>query len=168
MMPANLKRCRDCGKFFASDDARLYCFDCSMSRLDHEEMVDLAVRSGRARTPEEIAQLTGLGLDEVRAIVHRSNLLSHEINDERLCSFCEERPAQPASRYCLRCRIKLNEELGKAAKEIAERTHPELEHFVPQSAQSTGVVSALAEKRRRTGSSRFDPTPRGGRWGFHA
>lgn len=162
-MPANLTKCPRCAKIFAAQPGKALCAKCNSEFLAYGDRVLDAIEKHGLRQPEEIAGFTGVPLDSVIDLVENSALLSHEIEQERVCTGCKERLAQKHSDYCFHCRLMLNKAFGDAVKlmgEIRER-----EQRLKKTAASTAdylpsVDEAVKRRRGRKDLRRPDPTPK--------
>lgn len=162
-MAANLTKCPRCGKIFAAQAGKSLCAKCNTEFLDYGDRVLDAIEKHGLRRPEDIAEFTGVPLDKVIDLVESSALLSHEIENNRLCAACKERPAQKHSDYCFHCRLTLNKAFGDAVKLMSEIRERELRakrsegksgDFLPS------VEETIKAKRGRRRAQRPDPTPK--------
>ncbi|MBM3290213.1 MAG: hypothetical protein FJY92_08690 [Candidatus Hydrogenedentes bacterium] len=162
-MSANLTKCPQCGKIFAAQAGKGLCAKCNSEFLAYGDRVLDAIEKHGLRKPEDIADFTGVPLDTVIDLVENSALLSHEIEQERVCAGCKERLAQKHSEYCFRCRLTLNKAFGDAVKLMGELR--DREHRAKQSTTGTGdylpsVEETVKRKRGRRELRRPDPTPK--------
>jgi hypothetical protein len=162
-MAANLVKCPRCGKIFAEKAGKSLCARCNTEFLDYGDRVLDAIERHGLRQPEEIAEFTGVPLDSVIDLVENSALLSHEIEQERMCAACKERPAQKHCEYCFHCRLLLNKAFGDAVKlmgEIRERESRLKKSNATQSEYLPSVDEAVKYKRERRKLRPPDPTPK--------
>lgn len=162
-MAPNLVKCPRCGKIFASKAGKTLCAKCNSEFLDYGDRVLNAIEKHGLRTPEEIAEFTGVPLDSVIDLVENSRLLSHEIDQDRLCASCKERPAQKYCEYCFHCRLTLNRAFGDAAKlmsEIRDREERLKKLRVKAPELTADADKATKYKRDRKRLRPPDPTPR--------
>lgn len=150
-------RCHDCGVQFESiGDSR--CEACRKKRERLLGLIGNAVERG-ASNVRDIAKNTGFSRSEVAKTIQSSHYLSHVANSDEICTQCRERFAQQGSLYCLACRLALHKSLGDAA--TATRDGEKKRPKKPEDRmKSLTTTDALREKRRRTGSHRFDPSPK--------
>jgi len=139
------------------------CGTCHDEHIDQMVTVDEAVERRGCETIDEIVAATGLSEGEVMEIVRESSSLRQAVRTNRRCERCQRKGAQPDSPFCLECRIELNDAFGKASEDLKRRVAA-----MPRSpwngrGDNSGMHTgrSLEEKRRLTGSSRIDPTPRG-------
>lgn len=163
-MEHELRQCKECGKLFAAVREDQYkCGTCHQEDYDHAVTVDEAVEKHGCETIDAIVALTGLAEEEVLAIVRESSALRQAVRTNRRCERCQRQGAQPDSPFCIECRIELNEAFGKASEELKRRVAAMPRS--PKAFETNGgrmhTFRSLDEKRRLTGSSRIDPTPRG-------
>ena len=112
-------------------------------------LVEDAVYRHEKRTAEEIAEDTGLPLDEVERIVQRSFLLSRSVATQEKCAKCRKELAQPGSTFCIACRLELHEALGLATEELSDGLVYEPEYPT----HPTGLLSAIEQKRDRANTT---------------
>lgn len=158
-MDQGLETCPECATVFAPVHGGSLCEECTLETEVTLALILSAVDRGGVDTPRKIAAATGLGVAKIKKALRRSFLLAHAVDTRDTCVKCAARPAQRGSDYCLVCRLELFSSLGKAAGELegkveAQRRKPEAE------LGGMSVRDALARKRRRTGSYRFDPSPK--------
>lgn len=162
-MPPNLAKCPRCGKIFSAQAGKTLCAKCNTEFLDYGDRVLDAIEKHGLRQPNEIAEFTGVPLDTVIDLVENSALLSHEIEQERICTACKERLAQKHSDYCFHCRLMLNKAFGDAVKLMSEIREREQRMKKEQSESSDllpGIDEAIKYKRTRRTLRRPDPTPK--------
>ena len=102
-------------------------------------------------------------MDSVIDLVENSALLGHEIERERLCTACKERPAQKHCEYCFRCRLLLNKAFGDAVtlmSEIRDRENRLKKSTTQSSGYLPSVDEAVKYKRGRKERRPPDPTPK--------
>jgi len=162
-MPADLAKCPRCGKIFAEQAGKTLCARCNSEFLAYGDRVLDAIEKHGLRNPEDIAEFTGVPLDSVIDLVENSALLSHEIEQERVCTACKERLAQKHSEFCFHCRLMLNKAFGDAVKlmgDIRERERRMKETTAGRPDYLPSVDDAIKRKRGRRGLRRPDPTPK--------
>ncbi|NUM56744.1 MAG: hypothetical protein HUU46_24210 [Candidatus Hydrogenedentes bacterium] len=163
-MNPNLARCPRCGKIFAAQAGKSLCAKCNTEFLDYGDRVLDAIEKHGLRQPDEIAEFTGVPLDTVIDLVENSTLLSHEIEQERVCAACKERLAQKHSEYCFHCRLMLNKAFGDAVKLMGEIRERELRLKKKKKEDASvllpSVDDAVKHKRTRRSLHRPDPTPK--------
>lgn len=161
-MKDNLKNCSRCGRLFAGMPRQRECPDCLRYDLDVADAVDQAVDVYGCKTVSEIAERTGMSSDDVLQIVRHTPGLRDLVESEAVCERCQERPATSVSPYCLNCRMELNRAFSKAAADLLRRLRfrEDIRTQQPVGYQHMSVLQELRVKRTRTGSYRFDPTPR--------
>ena len=140
------------------------CAKCNTEFLDYGDRVLDAIEKHGLRQPGEIAEFTGVPLDSVIDLVESSTFLSHEIEQERMCTACNERPAQKHCDYCFHCRLTLNKAFGDAVKlmgDIREREQRVKKSNAQSSDFLPSVDEAIKKKRGRGEFRRPDPTPKG-------
>ena len=140
------------------------CARCNTEFLEYGDRVLDAIERHGLRKPEDIAEFTGVPLEKVIELVESSTLLSHEIESERLCAACKERPAQKHADYCFHCRLMLNKAFGDAAKLMAQIQERERIAKRAKKADAADLLpsvdEALKHKRGRRSIRRPDPTPK--------
>ena len=104
--------------------------------------------------PSEIAEHTLLPLERVKVLLHHAKVLAENVESETLCRNCNESNALTHSQYCLGCQLAIFKSLGDEAHQ-AEVNHLSLPDINLYSLRDT-----LAEKRQRTGTSRFQHSPK--------
>ncbi|MDZ4859919.1 MAG: hypothetical protein SGI88_13150 [Candidatus Hydrogenedentes bacterium] len=162
-MANKLSKCPRCGKIFAETPGKNLCARCNTEFLEYGDRVLDAIEKHGLRKPEEIAEFTGVPLEKVIELVENSTLLSHEIESDRLCAACKERPAQKHADYCFHCRLMLNKAFGDAAKLMGEIREREQRMKRPKANEPdllASVDEALKHKRGRRAVKRPDPTPK--------
>lgn len=162
-MAAKLSKCPRCGKIFAEKRGKSLCAKCNTEFLEYGDLVLDAIEKRGLRKPEEIAEFTGVPLEKVIELVENSTLLSHEIEAERVCAACKERPAQKHADYCFHCRLMLNKAFGDAAKlmaQIHEREKRKKHTKIEAGDFLASVDESLKHKRNRRTVPRPDPTPK--------
>lgn len=158
-MSDKLKNCPQCEKLFVPEPPEELCVDCAFDNEQILERVDNAIEQQGKKTPKAIADYTGIPLATVKQILKTSLSRAHDTLPDALCTQCEKRPAQKASDLCLQCRLSMYRSLGDTADELQERVvfgEPEPDTIKDR----LSIGNTLAEKRRRTGSYRFDPSPK--------
>jgi hypothetical protein len=88
-----------------------------------------------------------------------SNLLAHEVEKDELCFKCGLKPAQPGSELCLGCRLEIHKSLGDAAIDVGQKI-VEVQRRPESYLKGVSARTALEMKRQRTGTHRFDPSPK--------
>lgn len=156
-MPPDFGRCHDCGGSFVPAGTETRCEGCARKRAKLLGLIGNAVERGNARV-SDIARETGVSEREISKTIQTSHYLAHAANSDETCEQCGERPAQKGSTFCLACRLALHKSLGDAAavtrdKQKRKKKKPE------DRMRSMTTMGALSEKRRRTGSHRFNPAP---------
>jgi hypothetical protein len=162
-MAARISKCPRCGKIFAEKPGKTLCAKCNTEFLQYGELVLEAIEKRGLRKPSEIAEFTGVPIEKVIELVENSTLLSHEIEVERMCAACKERPAQKHADYCFHCRLMLNKAFGEAAKLMGQIHDREkrMKSSKPDSSDFlTSVDEALKHKRNRRSNPRSNPTPK--------
>ena len=162
-MAAKISKCPRCGKIFAEKPGKTLCAKCNTEFLQYGELVLEAIEKRGLRKPAEIAEFTGVPIDKVIELVENSTLLSHEIEVERMCSACKERPAQKHADYCFHCRLMLNKAFGEAAK-LMGQIHERERRMKSTKHDSTdflaSVDQALKNKSRILSKPRPNPAPK--------
>lgn len=161
-MAPNLAQCPRCRKIFAKQPGKQLCAKCNTEFLDYGDRVLDAIEKRGLRKPQEIAEFTGIPLEKVIELVENSTLLSHQIEDDRLCNVCKERQAQKHSEFCFYCRLTLNKAFGDAVKLMCQLRDRELSKKQSKLTSQflTSVEEHLQRKRERRTARRPDPTPR--------
>lgn len=160
-MAFELSKCLDCGKLFALRSGKTRCVACATYRVQQELLVEKAASGDHKRPVEEIAEATGLSVEDVREIVRSSAGLGKLVDMGDICAKCGRQPAQQGSEFCLDCRLELNKSLGEIRDDLADRAKAERATQALRPERSGNVVSAINRKRQRAGHTRFDPTPKG-------
>lgn len=156
-MPNDSARCHDCGAAFVPDPGESRCAACRRKREKLAGLIGGAVERGQ-RNIDDIARSTGLSPRQVSKTLQTSNYLRHAAESNETCVQCGERPAQQGSPFCLACRLALYKSLGDAASET-ERNQKGKKKRAKSGMESGSTMAALSEKRRKTGSHRFNPAP---------
>lgn len=147
-MSAVFKKCGGCGRIFGAAAHVRFCEACLADEdRDLGSIEDSVRRSGVANT-DEIASRTGLSVDRINQLL--PNLADDHANAGDMCLSCRVQPAFGRSNYCLACQ--LGNQLARTAPRKRENK---------SKAYRPPVWQSVNEKRRRTGSHRFDPVPRG-------
>jgi hypothetical protein len=156
-MPPECARCHDCGVSFVPAGSETRCEGCRHKREKLLGLIGNAVERGHSNL-RDIARETGFSEKQISKTIQASHYLAHAANSDETCEQCGERPAQKGSTFCLACRLALHKSLGDAAtttrdKQKRKKKKPE------DRLRSMTTMGALSEKRRRTGSHRFNPAP---------
>ncbi len=157
-MGDKMRNCAQCGKIFVPEAPEIYCADCTYSNVQIAEMIDDAIEKHGKRSPTEIADFTGLTVGKVKAVIRSSRPRSYDTLVEDLCDRCGKRPRQEASDYCFQCRLDMYRSFSEAADAAWEKAvnSPSEEEEIEK---SLSISATLAQKRRRTGTYRFNPSP---------
>lgn len=156
-MDDKMRSCAQCGKIFVPDPPEIYCADCTYSNQQIVERIDNAIEKRGKRSPGEIAELTGLSVGKVKAVIRSSRPRSYDTVVEDLCNRCGKRPRQEASDYCFQCRLDMYRSFSDAADAAWEKASKAPTEEIEK---KLSVRATLAEKRRRTGTYRFNPSPK--------
>lgn len=158
-MDARLRACQECDTPFSPVLDEDPCEDCSRERNEILTYIQGAMERSGLKTAKQIAKHIGLPVAKVHKVLNSSSLLAHAVTTNEICVSCNERPAQPAAEYCLSCRLELHKSLGDAAGDLQAQVQARARRSEAQY-RDAGVSDLLARKRRRTGSYRFDPSPK--------
>jgi len=156
-MATEQARCHDCGTPLETvGESR--CDACLRKRARLLGLIENAVERGSSNI-RDIARSTGFSRSEVAKTIQSSHYLAQAADSDEICSHCRERFAQKGCAYCLACRLALHKSLGDAASATrdGEKNRPKKPE---DRMRSLTTSAALREKRRRTGSHRFDPAPK--------
>ena len=155
-MDDKMRNCAQCGNIFVPEPPEIYCADCSYSNQSIVETIDNAIEKRGRKSPTEIADLTGLAVGKIKAVIRSSRPLSYDTLVEDLCSRCGKRPRQEASDYCFQCRLNMYRSFSDAADAVWEKASKAPAEEIQK---KLSVRDTLAQKRRRTGTYRFNPSP---------
>ncbi len=151
-MALTLGKCAACGRVYDATQGLQVCADCYFENEADRELVEAAIDTQRARTLSAVVAHTGLDETRVRRILRDAPLLARELEPEGMCSECGRREAVASSGRCVGCQLALYKSLGDVAADaaLASAMGP------LETAGRTHVLAAVQEKRRRTGSYRFN------------
>lgn len=142
-------KCSKCSKLFPAEPGEVLCAKCRGIVAEKMELIREAyVQFGR-RSAEDIADFTGLQLDEVKPLLASPSgkeLLNTAIP---VCSLCKTRPAQPRQSFCLYCRLELNKALGTAKGVLYAKLEGKPQEETPyrwKARSPSGLADALAKK----------------------
>ena len=151
----SLGRCAGCGRVYSPQVESQLCVDCHFKNEEDHLKVESCVDSRERQTLSEVASDTHLTTARVRAILRTAPILARELEPEGSCSQCGRPGALASSGRCIGCQLALYATLGDGARNVgAEVPEPTVRP------RAMHVLRAVQDKRRRTGSYRFDPTPR--------
>ena len=151
----SLGRCAGCGRVYSPQVESQLCVDCDFKNEEDHLKVESSVDARKRQTLSEIAADTHLSKARVRTILRNAPLLARELEPEGNCSQCGRIDALASSGRCIGCQLALYATLGDGALNVKVKpAEPELRP------RAMHVLRAVQDKRRRTGSYRFDPTPR--------
>ncbi len=149
---------------FVARSGKTHCASCTARRLECLELIEKAIEEHHFDKAEDIASFTGLPLEEVEEIVKDTPSLRHVVRSEVPCKRCGKKPAQAGSRYCLKCRLTLNRELGRAAAAVMTRIRITARQLIgPVRFGRLITPPAFEAKRRETARKKGAFTARG-RW----
>lgn len=157
-MAEDLKPCPDCGKVFSPETDGGLCGDCAYENESLTGLIQDAVERHGKKNAKEIARFLSTPLAKVKTAIRSSRLLAHDLGEEDLCKRCNTNLAQRGSEFCLDCRLEVHKSIGAITRDLKENVALERPARLDQSRMNIGA--ALQDKRRRTGTNRFDPTPR--------
>ena len=159
-MQQEFKRCPKCGKVFSVLEGKAWCAACTAVRAERLELISEAINEGYGEALDDIARYTGLSIREVADLVEQSESLRRLVALPKRCIKCKEKLAQRGSQFCFPCRLALYGQFASAAAHLAAKMPPkEYQPQIPY--RSSGVVTALEQKRARASLARLDPTPKG-------
>lgn len=156
-MANDFGECPVCGKTLTVPRGRKWCPNCAIARERNIALIENAVMNRGVTIVHEIADFTGIEVDEVHRLVRETPALSREVDTGEPCVQCGLELAQKGSQYCLRCRLDLFNTFDEAADLLADKVDR-----LPPEHESSSLASlrdVLSDKRSRTGTSRFNPTP---------
>lgn len=157
-MSAELRACSDCGKVFAPESDEVFCVACAGENERLVVSIQDAVEHHGKKTSRAIARFLKVPLARVKRAIRSSRTLAHDLGEEDLCKRCNIHLAQRGSELCLECRLEVHKSIGAITKDLEETVRLERPNRMDQSRMTAG--DALEDKRKRTGTHRFDPTPR--------
>ena len=158
-MDMHLEKCAECKELFSAHANEDRCPACEREAARIFELIDAAIDRKTSTTARKVAEITGLPLDTVKRVVRSSRSLSDRTLLEEPCKRCKDREAIRHSEYCALCILAIESSLRDAVDEL--RKSKETKRWKPEDrVAKMNVLSAMREKRRRTGSSRFTATPR--------
>lgn len=154
-MALTLGNCATCGRVYNTRHGSEVCADCYLENEAARALVETSVQMRKARCLSEIAADTRLDKTRVRKILRDAPVLARDLEPEGTCSQCGEREALASSGRCVGCQLALYKSLGDVVADVtfAPRIKPS------ETAGRMHVLAAVQEKRRRTGSYRFNATP---------
>ena len=154
-MALTLGNCAACGRVYNTRHGSQVCADCYLENEADRSLVETSVDMRKARSLSEIAADTRLHETHVRKILRDSPVLARELEPEGACSQCGELQALASSGRCIGCQLALYKSLGDVVADVtfAAAMKPS------ETAGRTHVLAAVQEKRRRTGSYRFNAAP---------
>lgn len=153
-MALSLENCSRCNNIF---DARLGSDICSSCHEDAERelsLVECSLERGEESTLSQIVHDTQLPRERVQSILRGARILTRGMRPEGSCTKCAEREAMPDCDYCLGCQLELFKSLGDLAADATET----MLNRTPSPRKPSNLRAALHEKRRRTGTYRFQST----------
>lgn len=159
-MPADVRQCKECGKAYEVQMGESLCDVCLIQRDRILTQVEDAIRRTGKRGTRDIADITGLDAREVKRTMKSSHMLAHAGLSEDICSKCNSQNAQKGSRFCLQCRLELHKSLGDAAGTLLDDIHARRSRTLKEDLKRISPSDLLEDKRRRTGTHRFDPSPK--------
>ena len=158
-MPKNHKVCVTCRGIF---DAREYmeeCDACIQEEMRVYDLIENAIEVHGHKSVKAIANFTKLPEKIVKRVLRSSRVLSHEVSLGEVCKRCEKRASVARLQYCAICLLHIQAELYQTVEDISAKNK---KRFVRPTArlQRMNARESIAEKRKRTGSHRFNPAPR--------
>lgn len=160
-MDETLKKCEKCERLFSGPEGMEECHSCrDAGDVDNLlALVQHAVRVRGRTSLVEITAVTGIGAIDVRRILENSPALAKDVNTGDLCAHCEKRAVVEGRDLCHVCIVDLEADLKDQQESVTQDLVAREER--PESRlRYQSVGAALRDKRRRTGSHRFDSTPR--------
>lgn len=157
MAENDFQTCPKCGKPLIVPAGRKWCPNCALMRARHVEIIEDAITMRGLSTVEEIALDSGIDFEDVQTLVLETPALRREVDAGAPCMQCGEALAQKGSQYCFTCRIDLFNTLDEAAGDLLDK----VERFGPvhESSSVASLRELLDQKRARTRTARFNPTP---------
>lgn len=154
-MALTLGNCATCGRVYNTRHGSEVCADCYLEGEADRELVEAAIETQRARTLSAVVAHTRLDETRVKEILRDAPVLARDLEPEGTCSECGRREALASSGRCVGCQLALYKSLGDvvADAEFASAMGP------LETAGRMHVLAAVQDKRRRTGSYRFNSTP---------
>lgn len=157
-MAEDVRKCRDCGRNYIPIMGEDRCDVCLLQRDRLLTMLEDTINRHGKRTPSELASLTGFSEREVKKTLRSSHMMAHAVESDETCARCNVRNAQQGSSLCFACRLDLHKALGAAAKTLLDDINARSRN-TDDGLKDKSVSSAIDDKRRRTGTHRFDPSP---------
>lgn len=154
-MALTLGNCATCHRVFNTRDGSQVCADCYLKNEADQSLVETSVEMRKARTLSAIAADTRLHETRVRQILRDAPVLARELEPEGVCSQCGERQALASSGRCIGCQLALYKSLGDVVADV--RYGPRIKPS--ETSGRMRVLAAVQEKRRRTGTYRFNVVP---------
>ncbi len=147
-----IPRCPKCGRFMGIHPGHEWCLVCVTERENRISLVEEALNRAGKKSPEEIAQYTGLPLPEIHRIVTTTQALNYAVDSQSLCRRCGKAPAQRGSPFCFGCRIELYNALQEATHKLANETAARAAQSRARTSAS-GIRRSLEERRDRERAS---------------
>jgi len=154
--------CAHCGNLFLHGEGETLCRKCRVELDDSVTLIYDAVDLHGCKTPESIAEATGIPAERVRELIRENQLLRNTIDLSEPCRRCGEASAQTGSEFCLDCRAELNLALGDALQHAMTslQAHQLSERQKDAAAEIAEKFRRRRERRRARG---LDPSPHN-RW----
>lgn len=158
-MDRHLAKCGECRELFSAYAKETRCPECEREAARVFELIDSALGYGNSTTAREVSEIIELPLEIVKRAVRRSRTLSDRALLEEPCKRCKDREAIRHSDYCALCILAIESSLRDAVAEV-KKSMAEPPWRPENRIGKMNVLTAMREKRRRTGSHRFTATPR--------
>lgn len=157
-MNTTLRKCIDCGKLFAAREYVQQCQHCATDERTVYKRIEDAVVLDKLTSVSAISIDLGVDASVVRRVLADLPYLSDVVENDESCTRCGIRAAAFGRDFCSYCMADVNADLRDMVS-LTERGKPVQDPRKEFGGRSLSVGNALREKRRRTGSYRFNPVP---------
>lgn len=158
-METHLAKCGECKTLFRAYAKETRCPECTSEAARIFEMIDAVLDYRNLTTAREVAEIIELPLETVKRAVRLSRTLSEHTLLEERCKRCKDREAIRHSEYCALCILAIEASLRDAVNEV-KKSMVEPPWKSENRIGKMNVLTAMREKRKRTGTQRFTATPR--------
>ena len=149
----DITQCRVCGKLFRTEPHKGLCRECSLELVEAGDIIEAVTDVHQPLQPGDTHRSP---LEHIESPESWDTLALSEsplLGDSLVCVRCNSRPTIQDSDFCLRCQVALFSDLGDAATELFSGSG-----FLDEPERmSSGLSSAVEEKRERAPTRRMNP-----------